>query len=97
MKTITKTSLFAIAAVLVVSMAVASVVLPSAFASRNSGTSNTAGDTGGNGNSGGFNVGQLNNGSPSSNYSNGYSGKVNILQLNNGNSGVGCGGFGNRC
>jgi len=89
MKTITKTSLFAIAAVLVVSMAVASVVLPSAFASRNSGTSNTAGDTGGNGNSGGYNPGQTNNGNTGSNSgSGGYS--------YNNDYNTGCGSY-NRC
>ena len=67
MKNSTKLSLFTIAAVLVFSMAVASVVAPNAFASRNSGNSNTAGDSGGNGNSGGANVLQANDGNSGTN------------------------------
>src|SRR4051794_11508370 len=96
MKNISKTSLFALAAVLVVSMAVASVVLPNAFAARNSGVSNSSGDNNGNGNSGGVNVLQVNNGSSGKSDGNGNSGGVNVLQVNNGSSGTNISSYGIR-
>jgi hypothetical protein len=52
MKNFSKTILLTIAAVLVISMAVASVVIPNVFAARNNSGGVSDGDKNGNGNSG---------------------------------------------